>query len=454
MTLQPVWSYREFLLTLYVMVLLAILLILLVAPAAIAGVTVGYPAGYGEPMVAVESEPASGLDGGIFVAPAIDGLRISFDDPQARWSIFDSRGAAYAESVTPSGSDASSSWIDSPRGDLGYAVESAGRTVYFWLVDYSAHTFIPGDLTIVAESGDCSRASVLSSGSGDDITVYGITGRRFVVDRQIQLSYNTLAWDEGASAFRETELVETYPSLRGSMSVAAPLCQTSFHLTGDRFLKAWGREESATSPVCGPYAIDCHTTATQHTDDSDNSNEVVDVTSGDLGGSAPSVVTFTAEVTDGVIFHEWQFSRSESFEDIYLRVQDLEVTHTFEDAGTEFVRLHCADASGECDLYSTVYIVSIGNSMLKCPNAFTPFNRDGVNDEWRVTYSSLVSFECHIFNRNGHKIATLTHPSQGWDGRYGGKDVPAGVYYYVIKARGSDGRDYNLSGDINILNYK
>ena len=40
------------------------------------------------------------------------------------------------------------------------------------------------------------------------------------------------------------------------------------------------------------------------------------------------------------------------------------------------------------------------------------------------------------------------------DGKYKGKYVPAGTYYYVIKARGSDGRDYKLSGDINIINSK
>ena len=61
---------------------------------------------------------------------------------------------------------------------------------------------------------------------------------------------------------------------------------------------------------------------------------------------------------------------------------------------------------------------------------------------------------CYIFNRWGEKMAEFHDPAQGWDGRYKGKIVPAGVYYYVIKARGSDGKDYNLSGDINILNYK
>ena len=50
-------------------------------------------------------------------------------------------------------------------------------------------------------------------------------------------------------------------------------------------------------------------------------------------------------------------------------------------------------------------------------------------------------------------MATLTDPSQGWDGRYAGKEVPAGVYYYVINAEGADGKQYKLSGDINIIGY-
>ena len=46
-----------------------------------------------------------------------------------------------------------------------------------------------------------------------------------------------------------------------------------------------------------------------------------------------------------------------------------------------------------------------------------------------------------------------TNPTEGWDGKYRGKLVPAGVYYYVIKATGADGVKYSRSGDINIINY-
>ena len=47
----------------------------------------------------------------------------------------------------------------------------------------------------------------------------------------------------------------------------------------------------------------------------------------------------------------------------------------------------------------------------------------------------------------------FTDPAEGWDGTYRGKLVPPGVYYYVIKATGTDGQEYKLAGDINILKY-
>ena len=65
-----------------------------------------------------------------------------------------------------------------------------------------------------------------------------------------------------------------------------------------------------------------------------------------------------------------------------------------------------------------------------------------------------MQFHCWIFNRWGNKIIEFSDPSQGWDGRYRGKLVDTGVYYYVIEARGADGKNYKLKGDINIIRYK
>lgn len=428
----------------------------LIAVSARAELTVSYinsPAS--ENVIRTEAPSSAGLNGGIYVAPSLSGLRISYTASEPRnikWQKFSAMGAAYAEDITPDGYDSTSSWLDSPLGDMGYVIQPEGEAaVYIWLVDYSAHPFLPGTVSMAPEQ-ECGRAALECTGSADELVYYSINGRRLMLSRDISLSYNTLEWDDSAQDFAEKSVEETLEYLSPLIHADAPLCATSFTLTGDRFLRSWGRSLSYTSPEYAPHSISAHTEAIS--DNATADNETSSVQPGALGGSAPQTVTFSARVTDAALFHEWQISRYPEFDDISLRASELDFVHTFTEQGTVYVRLYCANSDASCEYYGNPYEVSIGESMLKCPNAFTPYNQDGVNDIWKVSYSSIIEFECHIFNRNGRKIISLTDPSQGWDGRYGGKFVPTGAYYYVIKARGADGKEYKLSGDINLLDYK
>lgn len=424
-----------------------------------AGVTLSYPGATSSAQPIHLDAPAStGINGGIYVVPDADGLRITHtsSSPSAtgstKWLRYSALGAAYAEEITPSGHSAGTSWLDTPRGDMGYVIQPEGEApVYLWITDYSNHTFTPGTLSL-SDGQECGRVALDCTGSADEITYYSITGRRQTLPRDISLSYLTLTWDESAQDYTQTSATETLAYLTPVLHADAPLCATAFTLAGDRFLTAWGKEASYTTGTYEPYSISAHTETIA--DNATADNEISSSQPGALGGSAPLTVTFSARVTDAAIFHEWQISRTPDFDDVSLRASELDFTHTFTEQGTLYVRLYCANADAGCEYYSPTYEVSIGESMLKCPNAFTPFNQDGVNDIWKVTYSSIIQFECHIFNRHGRKIISFTDPSQGWDGRYGGKFVPAGAYYYVIKARGSDGKEYKLSGDINIVDYK
>ena len=94
----------------------------------------------------------------------------------------------------------------------------------------------------------------------------------------------------------------------------------------------------------------------------------------------------------------------------------------------------------------------MSESQLEFPNAFTP-NGDGINDIFKAKegYKSIVSFEAAVFSRWGKKLYEWRDLDGGWDGRSGGHDVPDGAYYLVVKARGADGRNYNIKKVINIL---
>ena len=112
------------------------------------------------------------------------------------------------------------------------------------------------------------------------------------------------------------------------------------------------------------------------------------------------------------------------------------------------------NADGTCPFESQTYEIFIGESKFDIPNAFSPGTSPGVNDEWKVSYKSIVSYKCTIFNRWGKKLFESDDPSVGWDGKTGGKVVPPGVYFYVIKAVGADGVKYDKAGDINIIGFK
>jgi gliding motility-associated-like protein len=115
--------------------------------------------------------------------------------------------------------------------------------------------------------------------------------------------------------------------------------------------------------------------------------------------------------------------------------------------------LEVADRTGQCRQTDSVSI-EIGETCLSVPNAFSPGASPGVNDEFKVAYKSIVSFKGWIFNRWGAEMFYWTDPAKGWDGKKGGKYVPPGVYFYVIEAKGADGKNLIRKGHINIIRPK
>lgn len=82
------------------------------------------------------------------------------------------------------------------------------------------------------------------------------------------------------------------------------------------------------------------------------------------------------------------------------------------------------------------------------PNAFSP-NGDGINDRWAIKYlETYVRATVQIFNRYGQKVFASGQYVEPWDGSYDGKEIPVGVYYYVIEP--NNGRK-RMMGSITLL---
>lgn len=370
------------------------------------------------------------------------------DNATVKWYKFGATGGAYAEEITTIERNGKLSVLKSVIPNSGYIIEEGTNRKYVWVVNYADHRLSVNGIEVVND-GDCSSATLNVQGEGDAIVYYSINGARKVLDRKVQLTYNNLVWNDSDLMWNSETQAEELQELKSTISLPAPYCNTTFTLSGDRFLNYWGEGISITSGEYQAQAVTMTTRAEQEQKEANNQVGGGDETT--LGGSAPAVITFSAYYTDAVVTKEWQMSHNQEFEEIADRRNEDEITITFEEAGTTFWRFVCSNASGECQAYSDVYQVNIGESMLKCPNAFSPGVTEGFNDEWKVSYKSIVKFKCWIFNSWGVQLCELTDPAQGWDGKYKGKTVKPGVYYYVIEAEGSEGKKYKLKGDINVV---
>jgi gliding motility-associated-like protein len=65
------------------------------------------------------------------------------------------------------------------------------------------------------------------------------------------------------------------------------------------------------------------------------------------------------------------------------------------------------------------------------PNTFTP-NGDGINDTWNISFNiAFLNLKLKIVNRVG-QLVYESRSAKPWDGKFNGKNLPTGVYYYTL----------------------
>ncbi len=190
--------------------------------------------------------------------------------------------------------------------------------------------------------------------------------------------------------------------------------------------------------------------------------EGVEETATEYTGSAPFTATLKANAhnTEGWTTHyEWRIMREGDDTPFLVRYEeDTEVE--FRKAGSYSIYLYATFTQGKDTVayteeywaYESPMRINIGESKLDMPNAFSP-NNDGINDVYKAKegYKSIVEFHAYIFNRWGQKVYEWTDPAGGWDGTFNGQEAKQGVYFVLVKAKGADGRTYNIRKDVNLL---
>lgn len=405
------------------------------------------------PLIPITPGKDTGLDN-IYVLNNLNDVTISFDalSNNVKWTKYSNLGGGFAVELSDLSIDGNTYTLSSPEGNIGYIIYDDDQMYSFWLVDYSKYTYHIDEIIFSSEQ-ECDLSELYIKGNALPIQYYTINGKQEILDRDIILEYNSLKWDATKSQFIDDSIVKSFSYINEKITISPPpYCNTFFTISGDRFLKTWNRYQQIESNLYVTNAVNVMTIAQQESDNSDEGSNQISTDIDGLGGSAPCQIRFTAYVTDAVIHDEWQMATDEEFENITYRINDQEFTYTFTEEGITYIRYIGSNSDGSCETIGDVYKVTIGASDLLIPNSFSP-NDDGVNDIWKVSYRSLLNFECWIFDRQGHQLYHFTNPDDGWDGKHKGKIVNSGVYFYIIQATGSDGKKYKKSGDINLINF-
>lgn len=162
------------------------------------------------------------------------------------------------------------------------------------------------------------------------------------------------------------------------------------------------------------------------------------------------VVTFTDLSTLASTYY-WDFSDFSSTNNYSAEANPV---HTFSGPGDYIVWQTVYSENGCSDKSYTVIHVEL-NIAFYIPNAFSPYNEDGVNDVFKPSGIGIGleegTFLMHIYDRWGKLVFQSEDIEDGWDGQVNGHNAAPGVYSYRIEVKYGDGLWHVFNGRVTIL---
>jgi gliding motility-associated-like protein len=88
------------------------------------------------------------------------------------------------------------------------------------------------------------------------------------------------------------------------------------------------------------------------------------------------------------------------------------------------------------------------------PNVFSP-NDDGWNDTWQIFLPCFFArYRLEVYDRWGNLVFAADDPEIRWDGRYQGREMPAGVYVWLLEWEGEllgKAKWYRERGEVTVV---
>ena len=351
----------------------------------------------------------------------------------------------------------------SPEDSTGYVLDVNGVKTEIWTIDYKKR--MPDFKAFAAEDkpkDQCENVNLILNAEVPLLTYKALSGNKYIIPRIYKLNYQTSQWTDKWDTIPAPTQEISLPTT-SVITVPAPFSDTYFILSGDQYAKELGLKYDSiiVSNKYTAVAVKCYPTSIVQTRDQTNEGDRPSNKT-DVSGSAPLIMQFLSNANlPTTEFYKWEIFKEAATEP-FITHNDQDINYTFNDYGTYHVKLTVSN--NNCSYVDSTITITTSISAIYAPNVFTP-NGDGLNDEFRVAYKSIISFEAWVYSRWGRLVYHWTDPQKGWDGNIGGRKATPGPYFYVIKALGSDFNpnskpdtkthlrlgEYLLKGDINLL---
>ncbi|MDR2233635.1 MAG: gliding motility-associated C-terminal domain-containing protein [Tannerella sp.] len=382
----------------------------------------------------------------VYLVYGIESVSISYNSSSSahQWYRYQSK-ALENERVT-STQQGETSTIRNLSEGYGYFVmegDSYSTANFVWLIDYSKYPIDIQNLYVMTgTSAPSPCVSFRLGGTNLTPSMYYNTpdGIRTLLERRFEVSYGTLEWIEESKQFLEVLRIDTADNSNLlDRTFTAPLRDTKVDVTGDLFARHFEVEQMISTEIYTASALSVHFEQQILSENQEEGEEI----------QSPVDMRFTAYANEPVAdFYEWKIIKDG--DTLFTRLGS-EIDFTFQLSGQYTVTGVVYDRSRVCSSEPYEYTFFVTETQILIPNAFSPEGSPGINDEFRIGYKSILSFRAWIFNRWGQELFQWSDPTKGWDGKYRGRYVPSGAYYYVIEYTGTDGRKRKKTGDINVI---
>lgn len=159
---------------------------------------------------------------------------------------------------------------------------------------------------------------------------------------------------------------------------------------------------------------------------------------------APSIQFTNTTNPGGIAQWSWHFGDSA---DSVSPMQNA--AHTYSDTGRFCITLIATNTLG-CTDSATNCIEIYPSFAFYIPSAFSP-NGDGKNEIFLPEGNDVASMQMYIFDRWGNVVFTTTDPAIGWNGTNHGVYCSQDAYIYEITVFDSRNREYDYTGDVNLI---